>query len=46
MIDFNMWTLLYIYFLPYRFAEYGTEVDKWVSTFSLNGAKGTICRPF
>ena len=38
------WMFLYMYFQPYRFAEYGSEVDRWIGTFSLNGAKANMCR--
>ena len=45
LIDFNVWMFLQLYFLPYRLPQYGSEVDKWISVVSLNGAKGNICKP-
>jgi hypothetical protein len=41
-----VWWFLQLYFLPYRFPEYGSEVDAWISQFSLNGAKASnLCKP-
>jgi len=45
VLDSYVWWALHIYFLPYRFAEYGTELDRWISVYSLNGSKGNICKP-
>jgi hypothetical protein len=44
-IDAYVWWFLQLYFLPYRMPEYGGEVDKWISQFSLNGIKSNLCRP-
>jgi hypothetical protein len=45
-IDQYIWWSLQLYFLPYRLPEYGGDVDKWVSTFSLNGIKSSnLCKP-
>ena len=40
-IDQYIWWALQLYFLPYRLPSYGSDVDRWVSTFSLNGVKST-----
>ena len=46
LIDFNVWMFLQLYFLPYRLPEYGSEVDKFVSVYSLNGIKSSnLCKP-
>ena len=38
-IDYLTWWFLQLYFLPYRLPEYGSEVDQFISQYSLNGAK-------
>ncbi len=39
-------TFLNIWFIPFRMPELHSDVDKFVSQFSLNGIKATnICRP-
>lgn len=44
--DSAAWTLLNMYYLPYRMPGIHSDVDKWVSQFTLNGIKsGNICRP-
>ena len=40
LVDAYVWWFLQVYFLPYRLPEYGSEVDRWISVYSLNG----ICR--
>jgi len=37
LIDFYVWWFLQLYFLPYRLPEYGSEVDRVISQYSLNG---------
>jgi hypothetical protein len=44
-IDGFMWSLLFSYYYPYGLAARGDEVDKFISQFSLNGAKSNLCRP-
>jgi len=44
-IDNYVWWFLQLYFLPYRMPEYGSEVDKWISMYTLNGAKSNLCQP-
>lgn len=40
------WTFLNLWYLPHRMPSIHSDVDKWVSQFSLNGIKATnICRP-
>jgi len=45
LIDTYVWWALQMYFLPYRLPEYGSEVDRWISLYSLNGRKSNLCRP-
>ena len=40
LIDSYVWWFLKLYFLPYRFLEIGSDVDRFVSQSSLNG----LCR--
>ncbi len=45
-IDFCVYTMLELYFMPAKLMSAGTEVDQWISTFSTNGIKlPNICRP-
>ena len=37
LIDNYVWWFLQIYFLPYRLPEFGSDVDRVVSQYSLNG---------
>jgi len=37
LIDTYVWWFLQLYFLPYRLPEYGSEVDRVISQYSLNG---------
>lgn len=40
------WTFLNLWYLPYRMPGVYSDVDKWVSQFTLNGIKANnICRP-
>jgi len=44
--DCVSWTFLNLFYLPYRMPSIHSDVDKWVSQFTLNGIKtGNICRP-
>jgi hypothetical protein len=43
--DCTAWTFLNLYYLPYRIPSIHSDVDRWVSQFSLNGIKSNICRP-
>lgn len=44
--DCATWSCLNFWYLPYRMPEIHSDVDKFVSQFSLNGIKaGTICQP-
>ena len=44
--DSVAYTLLNIWFIPFRMPELHSEADKWVSQFTLNGIKaGNVCRP-
>ena len=46
LIETSMWWFLQLYFLPYRLPEYGSEVDKFISVYSLNGVKSfNLCKP-
>ena len=46
LIDSYVWWFLQLYFLPYRLPEYGSEVDKFISVYSLNGVKAAnLCKP-
>ncbi len=39
-------TFLNLWFLPYRMPGIHSDVDKWVSQFTLNGIKATsLCNP-
>lgn len=41
-IDQLTWTFLSLYFFPYRTPELWSDVDRFVSQYSLNGM---LCRP-
>lgn len=42
--DCASYTFLNLWFLPYRVPSIHSDVDKWVSQFTLNGIKSTsIC---
>lgn len=44
--DCAAWTLLNLWYIPFRMPELHSDTDKWVSQFTLNGIKaGNICRP-
>jgi len=45
-IDSWTWTYLNLWFLPHRMPGLHSDVDKFVSQFTLNGIKSSnICRP-
>jgi len=37
VIDAYVWWFLQLYFLPYRLPELGSEVDRFISQYSMNG---------
>ena len=46
VFDYQVWLMLQLYFVPYRMASMGDEVDQWISQYSLNGMKlFNICKP-
>jgi hypothetical protein len=40
LIDAYVWWFLQLYFLPYRLPEFGSDIDRVISQYSLNG----LCR--
>ena len=45
-LDCATWTFLNLWFLPHRMPGPHSDVDKFVSQFTLNGIKASnICRP-
>jgi hypothetical protein len=45
-LDCATWTYLNLWFLPHRMPGLHSDVDKFVSQFTLNGIKASnICRP-
>jgi hypothetical protein len=44
MIDNYVWWWLQWYYLPMRMPEYGSDVDRFISQFSLNGIKSNLCQ--
>ena len=45
-VDCATWTYLNLWFLPHRMPGLHSDVDKFVSQFTLNGIKASnICRP-
>jgi hypothetical protein len=44
MIDNYVWWWLQWHYLPMRMPEYGSDVDRFISQFSLNGIKSNLCQ--
>lgn len=46
LIDYQMWLFLQVYFMPYRLAGMGDDIDKVISCVSLNGIRSAnLCKP-
>jgi hypothetical protein len=46
LMDYQMWLFLQLYFAPYRMATMGDDIDKVISSISLNGIKSfNLCQP-
>jgi hypothetical protein len=46
ILDYQMWLFLQMYFMPFRMATMGSDVDKWISSVSMNGLKSfNLCQP-
>lgn len=50
LFDYNVWLFLQWYYMPAYMMGKGSEVDKWVSSFSTNGIKmfdltSNLCQP-
>jgi len=44
--DLCVWFWLQGYFMPFYIIGKQDEWGQWISTSSLNGIKGNICRPY
>lgn len=50
LMDYYVWAFLQWYYMPAYLMGQGSEVDKWVSSFSTNGLKmfdltSNLCQP-
>ena len=46
MFDSWMWVMLKMAYAPYSLPDQFNDVDKWVSSVNLNGARwGSVCKP-
>ena len=46
IVDYQLWLFLQLYYAPYTLASKGDDVDKWISSLSLNGARwSNLCKP-
>jgi len=44
-LDFCVYSMLQLYFMPATLMDQGTEAEKWISSFSTNGMKNfNICK--
>jgi hypothetical protein len=43
--DCAAWSMLNLWYLPHQTPAMYSDLDQWISQFSLNGAKSNICRP-
>ncbi len=43
--DCAAWSMLNLWYLPHQTPAMYSDLDRWVSQFSLNGIKSNICRP-
>jgi hypothetical protein len=43
-LDCTVWTYVNLWFLPYRMPGLHSDVDKFVSQFTLNGIRSNLCK--